>query len=175
MIMKSNNSKLRAVSLSKILGTLVLLIFSYVFYPIQSINAALANDDTKGRVVLPRSMPAGAVLENDAKGPVNTIYFGGLSALGNQWQVTECYGWSGTWTRRPNTNTFDAFWRHTNGTSASDVIDLKSWNTTTNEVVLYRRNLNGYYKAFYNAGSRSLVNGTASWYPAGQGWSAIIR
>jgi len=110
----------------------------------------------------------------DVKGPVNSM-FGNVALLGNQWQVTECCGWSGTWTRRPNTNTFDAVWRHTNGTSASDVIELMSWNKTTNIVILYRKSMNGSYTAHYNPNSKTLTNGTTTWYPAGQLWSAIIR
>ncbi len=113
-------------------------------------------------------------VDNDTKGTVNSL-FGNLSALGSQWQVTECCGWSGTWTRRPNTNVFDAVWRHTNGSSASGVVELKSWNQSTNEVIIYRQSMNGSYKAQYNPTSRTLTNGTTTWYPAGQIWSAIIR
>ena len=110
----------------------------------------------------------------DAKGPVNSM-FGNVALLGNQWQVTECCGWSGTWTRRPNTNTFDAVWRHTNGSTASGTVELRSWNRVTNEVVVFRQSMNGSYKAFYNPTNKTLTNGTTTWYPAGQGWSAIIR
>lgn len=116
----------------------------------------------------------GAVADDD-KGTVGSL--SGRTAsdtltLGSVWQVTECCGWSGTWTRRAGTNTFDARWRHTNGSQAQDVITLQSWNKTTNEVVLKRQNLNGTYRAKLNPSARTLTNGTASWYPAGEKWSA---
>jgi len=131
--------------------------------------SSFGQGDAKGPV---RSL--GAIQDNDTKGQVNSM-FGNVATLGNQWQVTECCGWSGTWTRRANTNTFDAKWKHTNGTSAADVIELMTWNRTTNEVVLYRKTMNGSYKALYNPTNKTLSNGTTTWYPAGQYWSAIIR
>jgi len=134
-------------------------------------TSSFAQDpDAKGRVNSLRISPV--LVDGDTKGVVTSL---SNVTLGNLWQVTECCGWSGTWTRRPNTNTFDAVWRHTNGTSAADVIELKTWNKTTNEVTLFRQSMNGSYKAFYNASNRTLINGTTTWYPAGQTWSAIIR
>ena len=112
---------------------------------------------------------------DDPKGPVGSLSgrtSGDLLTLGSVWQVQECCGWSGTWTRRAGTNTFDARWRHSNGSQAQDVITLQSWNRTTNEVVLKRQNLNGTYKATLNPSARTLTNGTASWYPVGEKWSA---
>jgi hypothetical protein len=101
--------------------------------------------------------------------------FGNLNALGNVWQVTECCGWSGVWTRRPNTNIFDAVWRITNGTSATGFVEIKSWNSATNEVIIFRQAMNGSYKAIYNPSTRKLTNGTTTWYAAGQEWSAVIQ
>lgn len=95
-----------------------------------------------------------------------------LMSLGQAWQVTECCGWTGTWTRRSGTNVFDARWRHTNGTTAQDVITLTSWNKTTNQVVLKRQGLNGTYQGRLDPSGRTITQGTASWYPAGQAWSA---
>ena len=116
---------------------------------------------------------------DDPKGPVGSLTgrtagatTAELLSLGSVWQVQECCGWSGTWTRRAGTNTFDARWRHTNGSQAQDVITLQSWNKSTNEIVLKRQNLNGTYKAVVNPAARTLTNGTASWYPAGEKWSA---
>ncbi len=94
-----------------------------------------------------------------------------LSQFPNTWSVTECCGWTGIWQRRPNTNYFDAQWKHTNGTTASDVLELKSWNN--NEVVFFRQSLNGQYKAIYNPATKTMTSGTATWYPAGAGWSAV--
>ena len=33
-----------------------------------------------------------------------------LKTLGSVWDIVECCGWTGKWTRRPGTNTFDARW-----------------------------------------------------------------
>jgi hypothetical protein len=136
---------------------------------VMSVSLFAQDPDAKGPV---RSLSTNP--QTDEKGRVNSLT-GNLSSLGSVWQVTECCGWSGTWTRRTNTNIFDAVWRHTNGAGATGVVELKSWNSITNEVVLYRQSMNGYYKAFYNPSQRTLKNGTTTWYPAGQGWSAVIR
>jgi hypothetical protein len=98
-----------------------------------------------------------------------------LSKLGNIWYVTECCGWVGTWTRRPNTNIYDAVWKNTNGATATDIIELQSWNRTTNQVKLYRQSINGTYTALYNENNGTLINGITTWYPSGQSWSAIIK
>jgi hypothetical protein len=112
---------------------------------------------------------------DDPKGTVGSLSgrtTSDLLTLGSVWQVQECCGWSGTWTRRAGTNTFDAKWRHTNGSQAQDVITLQSWNKATGEVVLARPSINGTYKATVNPSARTLTNGKASWYPAGEKWSA---
>ncbi len=70
-----------------------------------------ASDDVKGEVRLPSS---GAQLASQNE----------LMTLGNIWNVSECCGWTGTWTRRPGTNLFNAMWRHTNGTVVNDTITL---------------------------------------------------
>lgn len=121
----------------------------------------------------PSSIPP----DQDVKGSVSSLSsrFGDLSTLGTQWKVVECCGWSGTWIRRPNTNTFDATWKHTNGTSAKDVIELVSWLKSTNEVTLSRRSMNGSYKAKFNPANKTLTGGTTTWYAAGQNWSATIQ
>jgi len=143
-----------------------------------TLAAAQTAQDTKtpmgARMQRPPVNPA-----DDPKGPVGSLTgrtagatTAELLSLGSVWQVQECCGWSGTWTRRAGTNVFDAKWRHTNGSQAQDVITLQSWNKATNEVVLKRQNLNGTYKAVVNPAARTLQNGSASWYPAGEKWSA---
>lgn len=137
--------------------------------------AQFAQDDEKGKVNLIKKV---TVIPPEAeKGPVNSLTkpSGNLSLLGNTWTVTECCGWSGTWTRRPNSNLFDARWQHTNGTVVTDIIELWWWNTSTNAVTLFRPAMNGQYKATYNPSNKTLANGSATWYPAGQTWSAIIK
>lgn len=95
-----------------------------------------------------------------------------LGTMPNAWTVTECCGWTGIWQRRPGTNTYDANWTHTNGTTARDVLEFSAYNAGTMEVTILRRSLNGQYKAKYDANAKTLTNGTATWYPAGAGWSA---
>jgi hypothetical protein len=154
---------LKMMSIELVLKVVILFLLITVSWVVQS-------QDEKGRV----NLPGRIAVDSDSKGQVGSLNSTTLLTLGNTWQVTECCGWTGTWTRRPNTNTFDASWRHTNGTSAVDVIQLKSWDTSTNEVTLYRQSMNGSYKAKYNPNSKTFTNGTTTWYPAGQVWSAVI-
>ncbi len=118
-------------------------------------------------------------VDNDDKGPVNSLSRTGVESalltLGNVWSVRECCGWSGTWVRRPNTNTFDARWRHTNGSTASDVLQLSGWDRSTNVVIITRKSMNGSYKATYNPTAKTLSNGSATWYGAGLSWSATLE
>ena len=96
--------------------------------------------------------------------PVSAI----LSRMPNRWEVTECCGWTGTWQRRSGTNTFDATWKHSNGTTATDVLEFTDYQQ--GQVTIRRASLNGHYKAYYE--NNSLVRGTATWYPTGTTWSA---
>ncbi len=125
-------------------------------------TGASAPDDVKGEV---RSNFGGAQLASQNE----------LMALGNIWSVNECCGWTGTWTRRPGTNLFNAMWRHTNGTVVNDTITLAEWNKANNQVLLVRHGVNGTYRATYNPSARSLSGGNASWYPAGASWNATLR
>lgn len=91
-----------------------------------------------------------------------------ISRMPNRWEVTECCGWTGTWQRRSGTNTFDATWKHSNGTTATDVLEFTDYQQGL--VTIRRASLNGYYKAYYE--NNSLTRGTATWYPSGATWSA---
>jgi len=115
----------------------------------------------------------------DEKGTVNAAYANMATAaelltLGNTWDVTGCCGWIGTWRRRPNTNTFDTKWRHSNGTPVAFIVNLRSWNKRTNEIILHQPDNNGTYRAFLANGGAAIVNGTTSFYPAGATWSAVV-
>ncbi len=121
--------------------------------------------------------PAASDAQDD-KGQVASRYANMASAaemmqLCSIWNVTGCCGWSGTWYRRPNTNIFDTKWKHTNGTPVAFVVELKSWNKTTNEITLFQADNNGTYRAFLANGGASIVQGTTSFYPAGAMWSAV--
>lgn len=95
-----------------------------------------------------------------------------LSRMPNRWDITECCGWTGVWQRRSGTNVFDASWRHTKGTTATDVLEFIQYNSSTREVIIRRASLNGQYKAIYDGTQKTLTGGTATWYPAGATWSA---
>lgn len=111
---------------------------------------------------------------DDDKGPVSGMFSSqtDMQSLGSVWKVTECCGWTGTWTRRAGTNTFDAKWRHTNGTTAQDVIILQSWNKYDGKIILKRQAINGTYAGKIDTRNRKITGGTASWYKAGDTWSA---
>jgi hypothetical protein len=114
----------------------------------------------------------GRMVDQDSTSSAGKVGPPALSSLGDVWQVTECCGWSGTWTRRPGTNTFDAKWRHTNGTTAQDVVTLQGFDLKTNRLIIKRQSINGTYTANVNTATRTISNGWASWYPAGETWSA---
>jgi hypothetical protein len=124
-----------------------------------SSNSADA-EDVKGPVNLPGSLHSSYASQSE------------MQSLGNVWKVTECCGWTGTWTRRAGTNTFDAKWRHTNGTTAQDIITLQSWNKYDGKVVLKRQAINGTYTGTIDTRNRKITGGTASWYKPGDTWSA---
>ena len=95
----------------------------------------------------------------------------GGELLGPQIQITEIQGWSGTWTRRPGTDTFDANWTNVDGRTVTDVIRIASVNDRS--VVLTREGNGGTYYGTITDDGRYIV-GTASWYPPGATWSGII-
>jgi len=114
---------------------------------------------------------------NDDKGPVKSLGYTATDAelmtLSAKWNVTECCGWTGTWTRRPNTLIYDASWKHTNGTVVTGVIHLYAWNKATGAIIFTRDDNHGNYRAFLDASHQNLQRGTASWYASGLGWSAV--
>lgn len=98
-----------------------------------------------------------------------------LLTLGSTWAVVECCGWTGTWTRRPGSNTFDGRWTGPNGMVATDTMTLLSWDKRTNRIVIARTNNNGRYWGIVNTANGTISNGGTSWYPAGASWSATMR
>lgn len=98
--------------------------------------------------------------------------------LGKSWRVIESgvngFLWEGTWTRRGETNFFDAHWRevHRKAGELRDVIEFKSING--DEVQLHRISINGTYFGRLNAEQTKVVSGRASWYAAGDSWNANI-
>lgn len=94
--------------------------------------------------------------------------------LGRVWSVVEAGEWVGTWTRRPGTNTFDAVWHNTKKPGEwRDEITLES--AEGNKVILYRKGNNGRYRGTLAPDRKSVLHGTASWYPPDWVWTAQIR
>ena len=117
-------------------------------------------------------------LQDDTKGKVGSFLSGmatdaEMMTLSAKWKVAECCGWTGTWTRRPNTLIYDASWKHTNGTVYNGIVRMASWNKGTGAVTFSRDDNHGTYNATLDASRMNLQRGTASWYPSGQGWSAV--
>ena len=96
--------------------------------------------------------------------------------IGSTWKVVEaCTGenWTGTWKRRPGTQTFDATWRSLkSGQILKDVIDLK--RAANGQVNLYRHGVRGTYTGQLSADSRRVRNGNATWYHGNCVWTAEI-
>ena len=91
--------------------------------------------------------------------------------LGQVWQVSD-YGWTGVWTRRPGTRTFDAVWKDVSGREVRDEIIHES--TIGDQIVLFRKGTNGRYRGILSRDRRRVENGTAEWVSGGPGWSATI-
>ncbi len=98
--------------------------------------------------------------------------------LGRYWKVIEASAaradliWNGTWTRRPGTKVFDAYWRvDKTGEEVSDVIEFLEQRGDA--VSLFRRQLNGRYNGRVLASGRHL-SGSATWYGNGDHWTAEI-
>lgn len=96
--------------------------------------------------------------------------------MGQRWHVREVSAsgllYDGVWTRT-GPRSFVAEWRQVGSRDViRDTIDVESLNDDT--VVLYRRGLNGRYFGTLSADGR-FVSGHASWYGAGDNWSAAIE
>jgi hypothetical protein len=79
--------------------------------------------------------------------------------------------WTGTWTRRANSSVYDAYWRHTSGREHRDVLEFRGMEGS--RFTFWRRGLNGTYSGQIGADGRTIVGGTASWYPAGWTWKGF--
>ena len=96
--------------------------------------------------------------------------------IGQRWQVREVSAsglvFDGVWTRT-GPRSFNAEWRQVGSRDViRDAIELESLRGDA--VVLYRRGVNGRYFGTLSADGR-FVSGHASWYGAGDNWSAAIE
>ena len=96
---------------------------------------------------------------------------GGGDPLGTEWSETES-GWSGRWTRRAGTNTFDAVW--SNG--GSEVRATLTITIAGDRVTVNRVNASDSNNCQYDGTlSGSSVSGTYRCTSGGGEWSATIR
>jgi hypothetical protein len=110
--------------------------------------------------------------EPQAPPPATTPSF----EMGQRWQVREVSAsgllFDGVWTRT-GPRSFAAEWRQVGKQDViRDTIDIESQRGDT--LVLYRHGVNGRYFGTLSADGR-LVSGHASWYGAGDHWSAAIE
>ena len=98
--------------------------------------------------------------------------------LGRYWKVIEASAaradliWNGTWTRRGDTNVFDAHWRvDKTGEEVSDVIEFI--DQKGDAIALFRRQLNGRYHGRVHPDGRHIA-GSATWYRNGDAWTAEV-
>jgi hypothetical protein len=104
--------------------------------------------------------------------------------LGRVWKVREGMTdnagripqpeWEAIWTRRGDTNTFDAVFRNrTTGEEVHDAIQLES--AADRHVTLRRIGLGRQYRGLYNPLRQGIVKGTADSLPPGHEWQAQIE
>jgi hypothetical protein len=100
--------------------------------------------------------------------------------LGREWQVQEGF-WSGRWTRRGESNVFDALWRVPYdrqqfgafaGNAASDQVIFEK--VEGRNVTFFRRRIGKYYHGILSCDKKSVVKGTADWYKENETWTAKI-
>lgn len=92
--------------------------------------------------------------------------------IGRIWHVEEA-GWIGTWTRRGDSSAFDAVWTNPGQADITDEVVVESM--TGKEVVLFRKGVNGRYRAQLSADGTKVEAGTADWFPEGLTWTATIE
>jgi hypothetical protein len=79
--------------------------------------------------------------------------------------------WRGTWTRRGDSNVYDAYWTHPTRGEQRDVLEFRGMEGS--RFIFWRRGLNGTYSAQVGADGRTITGGAASWYPAGWTWKGV--
>jgi hypothetical protein len=77
--------------------------------------------------------------------------------------------WYGTWTRRGDTNVYDAYWRHTSGREHRGTVEFRGIDGR--RVAFFRQDVNGTYSGQIGSDGRSIRGGTTTWYPSGWTWN----
>jgi hypothetical protein len=100
--------------------------------------------------------------------------------LGAQWDVLDANGvWHGVWTRRPDTNTFDAVWRRISGFAI--VRGVLEFHGDERNLVIDRADTSGLTDCVYRGAIDGLTaSGTLTCESGGVPvgpflWSAVIR
>ncbi len=98
--------------------------------------------------------------------------------LGKVWKVEEGYydepHWIGVWTRRGNSNVFDATWRHCwMNETKQDVIEVES--VDNGKLVLFRQGIKQRYRGTFSTDQPGRLRGTADWFGPDMIWTASIE
>jgi hypothetical protein len=92
--------------------------------------------------------------------------------IGKVWHEKEG-PWEGTWTRRGDTNVFDAVWKNPQGEKIEDQVTFES--VSDHQIVLFRKGTQGRYRGRLSDDGLRVDNGTADWFSPGDSWSATIE
>jgi hypothetical protein len=92
--------------------------------------------------------------------------------LGKVWHEKEG-PWEGTWTRRGDTNVFDAVFKNPEGVEIRDEVTFES--VTDRQIVLFRKGTQGRYRGRLSDDGLKVDNGTADWFAPEDSWSATIE
>ena len=98
--------------------------------------------------------------------------------LGRIWKVEEGYydepHWVGVWTRRGQSNIFDATWKHAwMNQTTQDVVEVQL--AKDGQVVVFRRGVNQCYRGTYSAQNPNKLRGRADWFGPDLIWKADIE
>jgi hypothetical protein len=98
--------------------------------------------------------------------------------LGRIWKVNEGYydeaHWIGVWTRRGDTNIFDATWKHCwMNETTRDVVEVQL--AKDGQILVFRQGVKQYYRATYSAQQPKKLHGRADWYGPDLIWTAEIE
>ena len=98
--------------------------------------------------------------------------------LGRIWRVEEGYydepHWVGVWTRRRQTNIFDATWKHSwMNETKQDVVEVQL--AKDGQVVVFRRGVQQCYRGTYSTQHPNKLRGRADWFGPDLIWKADIE
>ena len=98
--------------------------------------------------------------------------------LGRIWKVEEGYydepHWVGVWTRRGQSNIFDATWKHSwMNQTTQDVVEVQL--AKDGQVVVFRRGVKQCYRGTYPAQHPNKLRGRADWFGPDLIWKADIE